>query len=113
MASSARGYLRKGFKLFRFCGLILRILITGASGFIGLPLVQHLVKQGHEIFALSRNPSQIKHSKIMSLNVDLDNFLPAQEEIRLFRPEIVIHLAWQDIPDFFISKIYVKSQAVT
>lgn len=35
----------------------LRILVTGASGFIGRALVRELAANGHEIVALTRNPS--------------------------------------------------------
>ncbi|PLX41073.1 MAG: TIGR01777 family protein [Deltaproteobacteria bacterium] len=32
----------------------MKLLITGASGFIGRPLARHLASRGHEIYALSR-----------------------------------------------------------
>jgi len=34
----------------------MRILITGATGFIGLPLCRHLLDGGHEVAAVSRDP---------------------------------------------------------
>ncbi len=33
-----------------------RIIITGATGFIGRPLCTHLVEEGYDVVALSRNP---------------------------------------------------------
>lgn len=36
----------------------MRVLITGATGFIGKPLVGRLVQQGHEVVALVRSPEK-------------------------------------------------------
>ena len=81
----------------------MRVLITGATGFIGLPLTLRLVDQGHKILALSRKPFKLERS-ISWLNSDLSSHLTYQEEIRSFKPEVLIHLAWQDIPDFSFEK---------
>ena len=81
----------------------MRVLITGATGFIGLPLTLRLVEQGHKILALSRKPFKLERS-ISWLNSDLSLPLTYQEEIRSFKPEVLIHLAWQDIPDFSFEK---------
>jgi uncharacterized protein YbjT (DUF2867 family) len=37
----------------------MRILVTGASGFIGATLIPKLAAQGHQLRALSRNPARI------------------------------------------------------
>jgi uncharacterized protein YbjT (DUF2867 family) len=37
----------------------MRILITGASGFVGAALIPKLTEQGHELRALSRDPARI------------------------------------------------------
>jgi len=81
----------------------MRVLITGATGFIGLPLTLRLVEQGHKILALSRKPFKLNKS-ISWLNSDLSLPLTYQEEINSFKPEVLIHLAWQDIPDFSFEK---------
>ena len=36
----------------------MKILITGANGFVGSHLCERLLKDGHEVFALVRNPSK-------------------------------------------------------
>ena len=81
----------------------MRVLITGATGFIGLPLTLRLVEQGHKILALSRKPFKLNKS-VSWLNSDLSLPLTYQEEINSFKPEVLIHLAWQDIPNFSFEK---------
>ena len=81
----------------------MRILVTGATGFIGLPLTRHLVEQGNEILALSRSPLRLEKS-INWLSADLSFPETYQDAIRSFKPAILIHLAWQDIPDFSFEK---------
>jgi len=81
----------------------LKILITGATGFIGLPLVKFLAEQGHEILALTRTP--LKELKSVTfLKADLSSPKTYFEKVASFRPEVVIHLAWQDIPNFSFEK---------
>jgi len=83
----------------------LKVLITGVSGFIGLPLVERLANQGCEVLALSRTkPSFNAGNSVSWLEADLTDFQSYRFEIELFSPEIVIHLAWQDIPDFSLNK---------
>ena len=77
----------------------MKILITGASGFIGLPLLNKLVEQGHELLALTRAPlKEIK--SVTFLKADLSLPSTYLEVISAFQPEVVIHLAWEGIPDF-------------
>lgn len=50
----------------------MKILIAGASGAIGAPLTDHLLKAGHEVIALARNPSKIpKRENLTIIKVDL------------------------------------------
>jgi uncharacterized protein YbjT (DUF2867 family) len=38
----------------------MKILLTGANGYIGTRLLPHLVEEGHEIYALVRSRSRIE-----------------------------------------------------
>lgn len=41
----------------------MRILMTGATGFVGSPLVRELASREHEVWVLSRNPEQGEQSR--------------------------------------------------
>lgn len=82
----------------------MRILITGASGFIGKPLSKKLSELGYEVMGLTRSIPKGNHTEINWLKSDLSSSGSYKEKIELFQPELVIHLAWQDIPDFSFKK---------
>jgi UDP-glucose 4-epimerase len=87
----------------------LRVAITGASGFLGRPLAEKLSNLGVEVLAIARSiPNDIINNKIHWLKADLSMPLSYQGEVKLFSPEVVIHLAWQDIPDFSLDKSKVN-----
>tara|TARA_B100000686_G_scaffold353453_1_gene459148 strand:- start:3135 stop:4031 length:897 start_codon:yes stop_codon:yes gene_type:complete len=79
----------------------MKIVVTGASGFIGKKLCYVLLEQGHEVVALCR-------TRIATKSIQLDSYrhipyvmgdlLP--EEVVAFSPEALVHLAWDGIPDF-------------
>ena len=75
----------------------MRVLLTGGTGFIGKHLLKKLENKKYKILVCSRklygNKSNIKYTK-----QDIGKKL--NQTIVNFKPEIIIHLAWQGIPDF-------------
>jgi nucleoside-diphosphate-sugar epimerase len=82
----------------------MKFLITGATGFIGQPLVHKLIKQGHTVLALSRSeflqPVNNNSGQLIYLQSSLNLDNKALERIKEFEPDILLHLAWEKIPDF-------------
>lgn len=78
----------------------MRVIITGGTGFIGYPILNKLISLNHEVMLVGRNFSSVKHLKIQKLKLNLNNYLEKKKEIINFKPEAVIHLAWQGIPNF-------------
>lgn len=76
----------------------MKVLVTGADGFIGSHLCDMLLKNNHDIIAVSRNFKKITNekydfAKIHPYKVDVTNFSDLTKTIIENKPEIIIHLA--------------------
>jgi nucleoside-diphosphate-sugar epimerase len=71
----------------------MKILITGATGFIGLHLTQKLINEGHEITALLRSENKrfLLPREVTILKGSMDIFEDKQLKLPAF--DVVIHLA--------------------
>lgn len=68
----------------------MKILVTGATGFVGSFLVPELQKKGHEVYALG-NSKQPSYPGVLGFKGDLTDkkFLESLE----LEPDVVFHLA--------------------
>ncbi len=78
----------------------MRILITGASGFIGQHLVPLLMKDKHQVLALSRKKGVGSIAGLTYLKGDMNRLALVEKDIIRFKPDVCIHLAWEGIPDY-------------
>ena len=78
-----------------------KVLVTGASGFLGTNLLAELVKLKYETLAISRSKKKVSPKETVTwLQADLSQPLTYKKKVKEFNPDVVVHLAWQDIPDF-------------
>ncbi len=92
-------------------GSDMKIMVTGATGFVGRHIVHALLVRGHSVIALARDVERaqkmpwFKHVTFVScdLHKNFDPVLKAE-----YLPDALVHLAWPGLPnyrDFFhISK---------
>lgn len=88
----------------------MRILVTGAGGFIGARVVQELVEAGHEVAALLRVTGDYRRlskclSRITVVRADLSNSEALGAAITHYRPEGCIHLAWYAVPGSYLTSV--------
>lgn len=76
----------------------MKILITGASGFIGRPTAHHIVDHGHEVLA----PHSWESSPENGL--DLLDLVAVETYLSRHRPEGLVHLAWDTTPGAYWEK---------
>lgn len=82
----------------------MRILVTGATGFIGESLISKLIKEGHEIIATSRDEENAK-TKSWYHSVKFVPFIIGESHsddyLAFFHtPDMVIHTAWDKLHDY-------------
>jgi nucleoside-diphosphate-sugar epimerase len=72
---------------------VIRILITGGSGFIGTNLVDHFAVLGHTVINLDGNVPRKKEHQVYWRNADLLNAQAVTQIVKEFLPTHVVHLA--------------------
>ncbi len=83
----------------------MKILITGGSGFVGKAVLRQIQSSlnATEVLVLARN-SEGQEEKVNNAvkwhQCNLTDPQSYEEVVKNFSPEILIHLAWQGIPDF-------------
>jgi len=72
----------------------MRILITGARGFVGQHLSYELVKRGHKVFLLDLdNPPNARDLRTVCISTDIGNYAALERAFESSKPEAVYHLA--------------------
>jgi nucleoside-diphosphate-sugar epimerase len=77
----------------------MRILVTGANGFIGSAVARSLSQGGHDVFGVVR-PQSTAHRLVTTLpadnivRLDLDDGLGFDARIATIHPDCCVHLAW-------------------
>jgi len=81
-----------------------RIILTGATGFVGTQVLKQLLAENEEVFTIGRTIPSIKHPKLSSYTIDLLGDKSKIELSRLFKeiqPTHLLHLAWYVAPGKF------------
>lgn len=78
-----------------------RTLVTGAGGFIGLPMVERLARAGAPIDALTTRASPPSVPGVRWHRVDLGDNAAVETLMRELAPERLAHIAWYAKPGSF------------
>ena len=71
----------------------MKILITGASGFIGTNLLEDLSLQGYKVLNLDLKAPKISERNSVWKNVDITKYNLFEEAVLDFNPDYLVHLA--------------------
>ncbi len=81
----------------------MKILVTGATGFVGRHVVSELLIKGHNVVAVARNLDKAKgmpwYEKVTFIPCDIHD--PSLDPGKTFGvPDAIVHLAWPGLPNY-------------
>lgn len=95
----------------RFGGIMSKVLVTGAFGFVGQWLVKELLKQGNEVTVVSHDNMTTYHNwTIGDVNIvkgDIRNYSFLNRTFNQIKPNLVFHLAAQALVEEALKSPYV------
>jgi len=82
-----------------------KVLVTGATGFIGMYVVEALLQKGFSVVASSSDKSRAASKewfpKVSYVEFDLRSFDDSKNYFEIFgQPDMIIHLAWEGLPNY-------------
>ncbi len=82
-----------------------KLLVTGATGFVGNYVVEELLKRNIEVMATSSNTEKAKQfdwfNKVKYVELNFNNLDATINYFELFdKPKAMIHLAWEGLPNY-------------
>jgi len=85
----------------------MRVLVTGACGFIGSQVVKKLLADGHEVVAVDRRQDLLARlapgdPRLVPAAGDLDDIPATRTLLADTTPDALVHLAWYARPDDYL-----------
>lgn len=82
-----------------------KVLVSGATGFIGKYVVEELLHRGHKVIATSSDIENARHQtwfeRVNYKPLNLRSFAKGANYFDYFlEPDLMIHLAWEGLPNY-------------
>lgn len=77
----------------------MRVLLTGATGFIGSHIADSILSSGHEVIIMKRQKSSLQNCqsfihRVPIIDIDTSNWI---SDICKMKPEVIVHTAWNGV----------------
>jgi dTDP-6-deoxy-L-talose 4-dehydrogenase (NAD+) len=96
----------------------MKILVTGATGFIGNYVVKKIIAENHQVIASARDKERAEKfewfHKVHFVEWDFDKGNVGEVDLMKYfdYPELLIHLAWQGLPNFQ-SQVHIENNLMS
>jgi dTDP-6-deoxy-L-talose 4-dehydrogenase (NAD+) len=81
----------------------MKVMVTGATGFVGQHVVTQLLKQGHAVVAIARNMEKARtmpwYDSVEFIACDLQKSFSHLFEVGRI-PDAIVHLSWSGLPNY-------------
>ena len=82
-----------------------KVLVTGATGFVGNYVIKELLEHGHHVIATSPGMGKAEKmqwfSEVEYIPFDLNDLNLSINYVQFFKnPDLAIHLAWEGLPNY-------------
>ena len=82
-----------------------KVLVTGATGFVGNYVVKKLLEENYEVTATSLNETKAKNAEwfkhVTYIPFNLNELCKEKNYYSFFKqPDLLIHLAWEGLPNY-------------
>jgi nucleoside-diphosphate-sugar epimerase len=81
----------------------MRVMVTGATGFVGRHVVNTLLARGHSVLAVARDSSRAQEmpwiDRVEFIRCDLHKSYGPLLQPEYF-PDVIVHLAWPGLPNY-------------
>lgn len=75
----------------------MKFFIMGGAGFIGGPLIRHIIMAGHEVTALTRNISRVEYRSPQATLLVGDPLKPGKWQEMAAKADVIINLVGKPI----------------
>lgn len=79
-----------------------KVIVTGATGFIGQQSIEPLLNKGYEVYAITHNQQPANNNNYQLINANIFDSESIKKVFSEIKPEYLLHFAWDTRPGIYL-----------